>query len=63
MENYNIDKKDTQILDLSMLGSTKGNYSIKQSLDILKFLIILDIVFNIIIFIAIVFILSIYKLK
>lgn len=57
-----MENKDTQILDLKMLEtSTKGNYSIKASLDMIKFLIILDIVFNIIIFIAIVIILSIYK--
>jgi hypothetical protein len=57
-----LENKDTKVLDLSMLGtSTKGNYSIKASLDFIKFLIILDIVFNIIIFIAIVIILSIYK--
>jgi len=57
-----LENKDTQILDLSMLGTpTKGKYSIKASLDMIKFLIILDIVFNIIIFIAIIIILSIYK--
>lgn len=57
-----MENKDTQILDLKMLGtSTKGNYSIKESLDMIKFLVILDIIFNIIIFIAIVIILSIYK--
>jgi hypothetical protein len=57
-----LENKDTQILDLSKLTtSIKGNYSIKASLDMIKFLVILDIVFNIIIFIAIVIILSIYK--
>ena len=63
MENYKINKKDTQILDLSLIGnSTKKTYSIKQSLDVIKFLLILDIVTNCILFIIIVVILSMYKL-
>lgn len=61
MENYKINKKDTQILDLSMLGtSTKGNYSIKESLDIIRILLVFDIISNVILFIILIIILRMY---
>lgn len=56
-----MDNKDTQMLDLSILGtSTKNNYSIKSSLDVIKFLLVLDIISNVILFIVLLFILRIY---